>query len=317
MKSIFIVGATATGKTDLALHLAAKMLRLPHVAGVDILSADSKQVYRGQDIVTGKDVEMFQELHSRIRVHGVDLVTPNEEWSVAHFMKYASTVFVQAQEQKRVVIVVGGSGLYTSSLTTSPETARIPPDDELRKSLDGLSVKQLQRGLSLLDPDKYDSMNESDIANPRRLVRAIEVALSRTKYPLTRSHTPLITSEQVFCIGLECAKPELARRIHVRVESRLDVGAIEETKRLRDAYEDAWTSEAHAAIGYSEIEEFLLEKITKEQLISLWAMHEVQYAKRQDVWFRKMENIIWFDTQEENYKENVVKSVEDWYTHYT
>lgn len=314
MKTLFIVGPTATGKTELALSLASLMLGFPHVAGVDILSADSKQVYIGQDIVTGKDKEKFLGLHPRIHAFGVDVVNPNEEWSVAHFMKYASTVFAKAREQNRVVIVVGGSGLYASSLTTSPETVSIPPDEDLRKELDKLSVKQLQRGLLLFDPDRHDSMNESDIQNPRRLVRAIEVAVGRTKFPLTNKHDALIMSEDILCLGLECAKPELQRRISDRVQLRLELGAIEEAKTLRSSYGDTWKSEARAAIGYEEIEEFLAEKITREQLMSLWTMHEVQYAKRQEVWFRKMENIHWLDIQEENFKENVVKSVEDWYT---
>src|SRR5689334_14213325 len=98
MKTLFIVGPTATGKTELALSLALMMLKLPMIAGVDILSADSKQVYIGQDIVTGKDKEKFQNVHPRIHMHGIDVVNPNEEWSVAHFMKYASTVFASAKE---------------------------------------------------------------------------------------------------------------------------------------------------------------------------------------------------------------------------
>ncbi len=107
MKAIFIVGPTSTGKTDLAISLIPYLLTLPGVKGVDLLSADSKQVYIGQDIVTGKDKDKLKDFN----VYGLDLVEPDEEWSVAHFLRYAYEIFQKAHELSHVVIVVGGTGL--------------------------------------------------------------------------------------------------------------------------------------------------------------------------------------------------------------
>src|SRR5258708_480660 len=140
MKTIFILGATATGKTDLALSLVPVLRTFSGVKGVDILSADSKQVYLGQDIVTGKDKNIFGTVH----ISGIDTVRPDEEWSVSQFIIYGRRVLQEAEQNHRLVIVVGGTGLYLSSLLSPPATAHIPRDPELRSRIEILSVKELQ-----------------------------------------------------------------------------------------------------------------------------------------------------------------------------
>ncbi|SRR5260221_5180778 len=306
MKTLFIVGATATGKTDLALSLVPVFRAFPQVTGVDILSADSKQVYIGQDIVTGKDTEKYTD----VNVFGIDVVRPSEEWSVAHFITYAHDVFKGAQEKKRAVIVVGGTGLYLSSLLSPPATAHIPRNSELRERIETLSVKELQLLLQKLDPKRYASMNTSDNQNSRRLVRAIEVASSGVLLPPQH-----LEMNDAFFIGLTCKADLLQERIRARVIKRLDMGALKEGEILQQTYGDRWTKEAHSAIGYSEIESFLTGEISREKLVDLWTLHEVQYAKRQLQWFNSMKEIHWFSALDANVQEKIAMRVKDWYTH--
>jgi tRNA dimethylallyltransferase len=309
MKAIFIVGPTATGKTDLAIHLANFLLKQGLTNGVDILSADSKQVYLDEDIVTGKDKQKFQDLDAHIRVFGIDVVNPDEEWSLSHFLKYAKGVVANASELGHVLVVVGGTGLYLSSLVVPPDSAVIERDEKLRHELDSLGVSELQTKLKSIKPDRYEQMNNSDRNNPRRLVRAIEVALS-SKGEV--SSTPPII-ENPLVIGLDLDKEKLEERIKSRVQERLSLGAIQEVKTLQKKYPN-WRAEARSAIGYLEIEEYLLGKISENQLLELWSLHESQYAKRQKLWFEKKLPVEWYLADDEALDKRIEARVENWYT---
>ncbi len=312
MKTIIIVGPTATGKTALAIALATFLLKRQEALGVTILSADSKQVYVGQDVVTGKDKEKFANLDPRIEVHGIDEVHPDVEWSLAHFLKLAEKTVSEVRLKQHVLLVVGGTGQYVSALLSPIDTVVVPRNEKLRQELDQLSVSDLQARLKQVDADKLASMNESDSHNPRRLVRAIEVAgavnsLRTNKHPVIEN--PLI-------IGLSLDRAEIEMRIRKRVIYRLEHGAVEETEKLRKLYPD-WTAEAQAAIGYSEIEEMLDGKLNEADLISLWSTHEVQYAKRQVLWLaKKLQPIEWFDAADSQLEVEVEARVNDWYTKY-
>jgi tRNA dimethylallyltransferase len=309
MKTIFIVGPTATGKTDLAVHLANFLLKQGMTKGVDILSADSKQVYLDEDIVTGKDKRKFQNLDSRIGIFGIDLVKPDEEWSLSHFLKYAKGIAANAREEGHALVVVGGTGLYLSSLVVPPDSAVIARDEKLRLQLDSLDVSELQTKLQSIKPDRYEQMNNSDRNNPRRLVRAIEVALSpRGEISVT---PPVIANPLV--IGLDLDKEKLEERIKIRVQERLSHGAIQEVKALQQKYPN-WRGEARSAIGYLEIEEYLLGKISENQLLELWSLHESQYAKRQKLWFEKKLPVEWYLVSDADIYARIDARVENWYT---
>lgn len=308
MKPIFIVGPTATGKTDLALSLVPLLGKLPSVTGVDILSADSKQVYMGEDIVTGKDKDKYKE----VNVYGIDVVSPGEVWSLAHFVDYAKKILHQAQAKNRLVLIVGGTGQYLTSLMTVPATVAIPSNPTLRQELSQLTVPQLQQKLSSVDAKRLASMNHSDRLNPRRLVRAIEVASSNFQYPI--ANIPSTSRvENALWIGLRLSKIELEKRIKARVISRLEQGAIEETRNLISLYPN-WTMEAKAAIGYQEILQFLNHEINREQLIALWTLHELQYSKRQRSWFKRVPSLHWFQADDPNLLTQVEEVVRNWYT---
>lgn len=308
MKSIFIVGPTATGKTALSLHLANFLIEFG-VPGVDILSADSKQVYLGEDVVTGKDKEAYTQLDARIDIHGIDLVWPDEEWSVAHFLRYSAKVVAKSKRANRVLIVVGGTGQYISALLSPPETASTPRNEKLRQELEPLSVDELQAKLETLAPEKLFGMNLSDRQNPRRLVRAIEVATSKAK--LLPTHEKALI-EAPLILGLELEKPELERRIRRRVQARLAAGAIEEYQRLMG--KPGWTPEAKSAIGYAEIEAFLDGELNKQELLERWTLHELQYSKRQQLWLKTKLSVVWLKADEEDLGTKVEEKVRAWYT---
>ncbi len=165
IKILIVCGPTATGKTQLAANLAKKF-------NGELISADSRQVYRGMDVVTGKDWP------KDTTIYGYDLVRPDENFSVAHFVTHARTLINQIIKRKKLPIVVGGTGLYINSLVNPPETLSVNPDWQLRKRLETKSTRQLQDQLKKLNPQRWRQMNHSDQLNPRRLIRAIEVGQS-------------------------------------------------------------------------------------------------------------------------------------------
>ncbi|HSW89283.1 MAG TPA: tRNA (adenosine(37)-N6)-dimethylallyltransferase MiaA [Patescibacteria group bacterium] len=282
---IVIVGPTASGKTDYAIKLASQSKN-----PVDILVVDSKQVYRGQNIVTGKDLDKFQIPKSKIQIFGVDLVDPDEQWSVAQFVEYARNVIIKSEEEDHQLLIVVGTPQYFLSLLDTPESVGVKPNQELRGVLEKLSVIDLQERLKKLNPERFQLMNNSDRNNPRRLIRAIEVTASAV-IPVKASSS--LIRDPVW-IGLRVDKEDLEKRIRDRVIKRLEQGAIEEYKKLLEKYPN-WTLEAKSALGYKELEEFVKGKIDKVGLVQLWTLHEAQYAKRQMTWWKTRSEIEWID----------------------
>ncbi|MBU1323049.1 tRNA (adenosine(37)-N6)-dimethylallyltransferase MiaA [Patescibacteria group bacterium] len=283
MKKILIIcGPTATGKTKLAASLAKKF-------SGEIISADSRQVYQGMDIVTGKDRP------KGVKIHGLDLVKPDEEFSVAHFVKYAHSLI----NQIRFPIIVGGTGLYLNALVNPPQTLTIPPDWQLRKKLEKKSIEQLQQQLKKINPLKFAQMNHSDQQNPRRLIRAIEV-VKFPQGPAFPSKRTDLNQYDTFWLGLTADNTTLAERIEARVKQRVKAGAVKEWQGLKTKYRPNLPS--MSAIGYRQ-----LPDVTK------WIQAEQQYARRQLTWFKKNSNIHWFDTTKA-FQSPVVNLVKAWYT---
>ena len=268
-KILIICGPTATGKTDLAAKLAKKF-------NGELISADSRQVYKGMDIVTGKDKPVG------VKIYGLDLVKPDEEFSVAHFVKSAATLINQIIQRRKLPIIVGGTGLYLNSLVKPPKTLAVKPDWQLRKELEKKTIKQLQQQLKKINPDKWQLMNHSDQLNPRRLIRAIEVArfLQGPAFALQRTDLKFDT----FWIGLMADKSTLDQRITERVKSRVKAGAIAEWRELKAKYPA--TLPSMSGIGYRELPD-----------IEAWIRAEQQYVRRQLTWFKKNKEIRWFDCE--------------------
>ncbi len=314
-KLLIICGPTATGKTNLALQLAKAF-------NGELVSADSRQVYKGMDIATGKDlpnkvksqkskVKINQQsihyyLVDSIRIWGYDLVKPSEAFSVADYIKITHQIIIDIWQRGKLPIIVGGTGLYINSLLTPPPSISIPPDKKLRQRLNKLNVLDLQQQLIKLNPHRFHQMNESDRCNPRRLIRAIEIANS--KFPQPHQIQP----SSSLWIGLTAPITAIDQRIFKRVTDRIQNGMTEEVKRLINKYPD-WSLPAFSATGYRQWRNYLEGKTTKKQAIKLWQQSEHQYARRQLTWFKTNPNINWFDITQKNFKLELVEKVKNWY----
>ncbi len=311
MKPLVIVGPTSSGKTSLSFWIATQAPPELVSQGVDILVLDSKQVYKHQNVVTGKDLPSASELKKmHVRIFGVDIVNPDEEWSVAQSISYAEFVIRQAREENRFLIIVGGTPQYLLSVFEKKTSFFVQPNVVLRAKLESQSVEVLQAQLRELDRRKLESFNHSDRHNPRRLIRAIEVATSTVEQE--EDDEPLLLISECCWIGLATDKKTLESKIRDRVLYRLQSGAKAEYKKISQTFPH-WTKEARAAIGYAEISQFVSGEITEDQLIAVWTLHEIQYAKRQMTWWKREQQITWFEAASETLKEQVLSQLKNCY----
>jgi tRNA dimethylallyltransferase len=297
---IVICGPTASGKTGLALQLAKELPK------ANILSVDSRQVYKGLDIITGKDIP--EGLSPNIKIYGHDIFDPTERANLADFVRFSQKIIATSQNTGTPLIIVGGTGLYLKAITQNLSDVTVPLNQKLRKKLETLSLEKLQYLLQKENPQKYSSLNHSDFMNPRRLIRYIEISKShsrpdresissslRVSPPLAGGGTPTRQSPTNFhWIGLLPDKTTLKQNIHTRVMQRLKSGAIDEVKNLLKNHSDR-NLPIYTSLGVSFIIDCLDQKISKEQLIDLWTNAEADYARRQVVWFKKQPSIVWYD----------------------
>ncbi len=267
-KLVVICGPTATGKTKLGIELAKKF-------NGEILSADSRQVYKGMDIGTGKEINYFQ--------WGIDLIEPDYQFNVSDYVKYAQRVLKDIWSRGKLPIIIGGTGLYIKELLRPSETLHIPPNKKLRRKLEKFSLEKLQKELQKKNPEKWNSMNYSDQQNSRRLIRAIEIALQGLD-PCNCKKT------DVLIIGLTAPYKYLYQRIDKRVEKRIKNGMAEEKERLKRY------KKLPKTLGYSDE--------TAEE----WKFAEHAYTRRQLIYFRKyFPEALWFDI---SHPTNLVQKVE-------
>ena len=281
---LVIAGPTATGKTKLAELLGAD---------ATLVSADSRQVYREMNIVTGKDHATTTPLY------GIDLASPAEDFSVNDWLEAVTPVIHASLNSSRNVIIVGGTGFYLSSLLNPPPTLRIPPNPTLRQQLAPLSVPQLATTLSAVDPQRLAELNQSDRHNPRRLIRAIEVARYLQSHPLPPAPRPL--PSPITLIGLQPPRSDLVYKnlLRQRVLARLKLGAIRETADLLRRYSPDLPS--LSAIGYRHLRAHLAGELSVEAMIDAWVKDEYLYAKRQLLFFRtKLPHLVWYDCHAPN-----------------
>lgn len=293
-KIICICGPTAVGKTDLAI----KLTKL--VNGV-IVACDSRQVYKGMDIGTGKEKSNL----------GIDLVDINQPFSVMNYVSLIQPVLKQLLTSGKTPILTAGTGLYLKYLFNPPQTGLSKPNEKLRLQLNPLPIIELQQELERVDPKKWVSMNHSDQNNPRRLIRAIEIAVSSASNHLTiepYSHFDLLF------LGLTAPLPILDTRINRRVLDRATPRFTREVNYLLKKYPKFQTLPAATATGYSEWLKYLSHHLTQAEAIELWQLHERQYARRQLTWFKKDAKVQWFDITKTSFPTSVVQRVESWYS---
>lgn len=277
-KLLIICGPTATGKTKLALQLADKF-------NGELISADSRQVYTGMDIVTGKDKPKY------IKVWGYDLVDPKQEFSVAHYEAFASKKIAEIQRRNKLPILIGGTGFYIKAVIDGIDTMYIPKDSQLREKLATNSREDLLNELKKTDPQKAESLNESDAKNPARLIRAIEIANYAKNHNIDKK--PKQQYDSLF-IGIKSTKRAAIDAIAARVDKRIEEGAVEEVKSLL-ANGVGWEDQSMKGLGYRQLKPFIEGEVSLDQARADWIAQELKYAKRQMTWFRKDERVNWFD----------------------
>lgn len=309
-KLLVICGPTATGKTSLGFKLARKF-------NGEIVSADSRQVYKYMDIGTGKEYPPEGE----IKVWGYDLAEPNERYNVSEYFKTIKYIISDIWRRNKLPIIVGGTGLYIKSIIDGIPTVDIPKNDSLRKSLEDLTVKEMYEKLATLDSAKAASLNTSDKKNPRRLVRAIEVAVwnieNETQKQIVEKRKNVLDRDvDVLMIGLIANNSALLNNIEKRVESRIENGFIDEVEELLKIGV-SWKNQSMNSLGYKESEAFFKNGQTYEDFVSLWIKNEMKYVKRQITWFKKDRRIKWFDIESLRYPKNVEKIVNKWYSSIT
>lgn len=268
----FLVGPTAAGKSAVAQHLAER-------ESLDILSADSMLVYRGMDIGTDKP---SAEDRRRVRYWGLDLAAPDESFSAGRFLAAARQAF---QEAAGGLIVAGGTGLYVKCLVEGLDAAP-PADPELRRRLSELDVAGLQEELRRRDPARLEAL--ADPRNPRRLIRAIELA-ETSAHPsrLARPSGPPM-------VGLRPQAAPWRAKIGERVRKMFDGGLLEEARRLHERH-SALSATARHAIGYAEAFAVLDGTLTVGQAREQVVHRTWQLARRQMTWFRHQVRVEWID----------------------
>ena len=278
-KIIVILGPTASGKSSLAIKLAAKFKG-------EIVNADSRQIYREMNIGTGKT----DSLDSKIRHHLLDIIAPNKLFSLAQYQRLAILAIDDILRRKKVPIICGGTGLYIRAIVDNLDIPRVKPNIKLRQKLEKQTLAKLFSQLKKLDPKTAKII---DRYNKRRLVRALEVVLAKQTSFTELQKTKKLRYE-VLQIGIKTDRVILRQRIEKRFNQMIKKGLIEETKKLLKKYPTNLPS--MSGIGYLKISQYLAGEISLQEAVNRAVARTYQYSKRQMTWFKKDERIKWIDS---------------------
>ncbi|MDB5204573.1 MAG: miaA [Candidatus Taylorbacteria bacterium] len=288
-KIISIVGPTASGKSDLAVMLAKQFKG-------EVISADSRQVYTGLNIGSGKITkkEMMGIPH-----HLLDVVSPKKVFTVANFKKLANEKINEIVDHGHIPILCGGTGFYIDTVTKNILLPEVPPNQALRKKLEVLSLEKLQKMLMKLDQKRFISI---DLNNKVRLIRAIEITKALGSVPKIKSK-PLY---DVLTIGILWNPESLRKRINLRLQKRIKIGMINEVKKLKKSGV-SWKRLESLGLEYRYVAQFLQKKISKIEMIEKLQFEIWHYAKRQMTWFQKDMGIKWMRPTEKTKIKKEVK----------
>lgn len=282
-KVIVIVGPTASGKTSASINVAKKL-------NGEIISADSMQIYREMNIGTAK---VTKEEADGIKHYLVDVVNPDEVFNVTKYKEMAEAAIEEILAKGKTPIIVGGTGLYVSTLINGIEFAEVGEDVEYREQMTALAEEKgaeyLHDELRKVDPDAADAIEMNNI---RRVVRALEIfkLTGKTKTQLDiESRKEVKYDYRVY--GIDTPREELYNRINIRVDKMFEEGLLEEVKYVNEKYKISST--AIQGLGYKEVIEYIDGKVTYEEMIEKLKMETRRYAKRQLTWFRREEQIKW------------------------
>ena len=290
-KVIVIVGPTASGKTALSIEIAKKI-------NGEIVSCDSMQIYKDMDIGSAKPT---QEEMQGIKHYMIDIVTPEERFSVAEYKKQAEIAIEEILKKGKTPIVIGGTGLYANSLIYGIEYNDIKLDEQYRKELE--EIASTEQGLTNLYQQavKIDEQAMQIISpnDKKRIIRVLEIYHStgktKTELEIESRKNGVKYEYKVFAINMD--REILYERINKRVDIMLQNGLIEEVKAILQKYKSFPT--AMQGLGYKEVVEYLKQEISKEEMIEKIKQETRRYAKRQLTWFRKNKETMWLDGLED------------------
>jgi tRNA dimethylallyltransferase len=285
-KLIVILGPTASGKTDLSIKLAKKFQG-------EIISADSRQVYKGMDIGTGKVTK--KEMQG-VPHYLLNVASPKERFDVAQYKILAEKAIKKIWGKKKIPLVVGGTGFYIATLVDRTNIPNVKPDWKLRKKLERKPVSEMYRMLKKLDPRRAKTIDKN---NPRRLIRALEIVL-KTKRPIPRFSQNKPDFEVLF-LGVKKGQNELKTLIRKRLEKRLKQGMVKEVENLHKSGV-SWKRLEEFGLEYRYIAYYLQKKLKYEEMAEKLQKEIEHYAKRQMTWFKKDRRIKWV----KNYKKSSV-----------
>jgi len=281
---ITLLGPTASGKTAIATNLA-------HLLGAEIISADSRQVFRGMDLGTGKDLQEYVIDNSAVPFHLIDILEPGMEYNVHHFQEDFFNVFSQIKSKGKPTVMCGGTGLYIESVLSGYQLITVPDEQVFRNNCSGKSMEELAEMLL-----KYKIPHAtSDLTKRDRLIRAIEIEKFKAENPHLLKIFPKFSS---IVFGVKYERSVEKQRITQRLISRINDGMIDEVEKLIN---NGVSTEILKSYGleYKFVTRFLLGEIPKNQMFEELNIAIHQFAKRQMTWFRRMEKngitINWVD----------------------
>lgn len=288
-RMITILGPTASGKTSIAAALASRI-------GGEIISADSRQVYRRMDIGTGKDLADYEVGGKHIPYHLIDIAEPGYKYNLFEYQRDFHTAYDDITSRGRTPVLCGGTGLYIEAVLNGYALSPVPQNQELRDSLSTKSLDELTTMLKALKEQTGSNMhNRSDVDTVQRAIRAIEIETYNLQHPTPEREMPGISS---LVIGVDVDRETRRRRISDRLEARLHEGMIDEVKGLLAEGVSA-ESLMYYGLEYKFVTEYVTGKTTYDDMLSRLEIAIHQFAKRQMTWFRGMErrgiHINWID----------------------
>lgn len=296
-KIIVILGPTASGKSDLAVKIARKF-------NGEIISADSRQTYKGLDIGSGKvprdkisnrQLPITNYYYKGIPHHLLDVASPKKIFTVSQYQKLAEKIIKDILKRGKIPIICGGTGLYINSIIYNIKFPEVPPQPKLRKKLEKFSTEKLFQKLRELDTRRAENIDKN---NRRRLIRALEIILT------TKSPVPLFATTadyDALLIGIKKSAEELKKLIAKRLKKRLKIGMIKEVENLHKNGV-SWKRLDNLGLEYRYVSRYLRGLMTKREMFQTLEKEIYRYAKRQMTWFKKDPSIYWVlnDKQAEN-----------------
>ena len=272
--ALVITGPTATGKTKLAVHLARRF-------GGEIISADSRQVYRHMDLGTGKDLDEYGNGADRVPCHLLDVVDPQEDFHLKKFIELALAAMDGIRSRNHLPVIAGGTPLYVNALIRGYDLPGGEPDPQLREELQSLSHEQLMARLQAVATPEF--LKRVDITQDKRIIRAIEIALSPQAEPI---HAEPLDNPLV--IAPYYPRKTVRERIEIRLDERLKLGLVEEVRMLHQNGV-SWEKLDWFGLEYRYVSRYLKNELTFDQMRTELLAKIRHFCKSQDIWFRKME----------------------------